>query len=128
VSRFTQITQHDDLIALLRDMQARNAEITAGAIVSVQGLPIAAQLPRHANEGIVSAMSAALLSVSVRACQELERGIMKRLVIDGNKGLFICQAAGQNSILAILTSAGAKLGMIYMDLDKYCTKIAKILG
>nr|MDO8114778.1 roadblock/LC7 domain-containing protein [Candidatus Sigynarchaeota archaeon] len=118
----------DELISLLRDMQANNSSITAGAIMSVQGLPIASQLPRNANEGIVSAISAALLSVAQRGCEELERGTMKRLIVEGSTGTFICQSAGQNSILAILASPDAKMGMLYLDLDKYTKKIAAILG
>ncbi len=118
----------EELVALLRDMQANNSSITAGAIMSVQGLPIASQLPRNANEGIVSAISAALLSVAQRGCEELERGTMKRLIVEGSSGLFLTQSAGQNSILAILAGTDAKLGMIYLDMDKYCKKIAAILG
>ncbi len=118
----------EELVALLRDMQAQNGSITAGAIMSVQGLPIASQLPRNANEGIVSAISAALLSVAQRGCEELERGTMRRLIVEGTGGLFLTQSAGQNSILAILASTDAKLGMIYLDMDKYTKKIAAILG
>jgi predicted regulator of Ras-like GTPase activity (Roadblock/LC7/MglB family) len=118
----------EELVALLRDMQAQNGFITAGAIMSVQGLPIASQLPRNANEGIVSAISAALLSVAQRGCEELERGMMRRLIVEGTTGIFITQAAGQNSILAILATPEAKMGMLYLDLDKYTKKIAAILG
>ncbi|MHA1792486.1 MAG: roadblock/LC7 domain-containing protein [Promethearchaeota archaeon] len=118
----------EDLVEILREMQANNGEITAGAIVSVQGLPIASQLPRNANEGIVSAMAAALLSVSIRACEELERGNINRLIVEGNDGFFICQGAGQNSILTILATANAKLGMLYLDMEKACKKIEQILG
>ncbi len=109
-------------------MQGNNPEIVAGAIMSVQGLPIASALPRTANEGIVSAMAAALTSVSIRACEELGRGIMKRLLVEGNNGMFICQTAGQNSILTVLTAQEAKLGMVYLDLDKYTKRIGDILG
>jgi predicted regulator of Ras-like GTPase activity (Roadblock/LC7/MglB family) len=118
----------EELLMLLREMQANNNSITAGAIMSVQGLPIASQLPRNANEGIVSAISAALLSVAQRGCEELDRGAMKRLVVEGVNGVFITQAAGQNSILAILASPESKLGMLYLDLDKYTKKISAILG
>ncbi|MHA1683115.1 MAG: roadblock/LC7 domain-containing protein [Promethearchaeota archaeon] len=118
----------DQLISILRDMQANNGEITAGSIVSVQGLPIASQLPRESNEGIVSAMAAALLSVSMRACEELGRGIMKRLIVEGDMGFFICQYAGEHAILTILSSGDAKLGMLYLDMEKACKEIAKVLG
>ncbi|MBN2152849.1 MAG: roadblock/LC7 domain-containing protein [Candidatus Lokiarchaeota archaeon] len=107
---------------------ANNGSVTAAAIMSVQGLPIASQLPRNANEGIVSAISAALLSVAQRGCEELERGTMKRLIVEGTAGVFITQGAGQNSILAILATDEAKMGMLYLDLDKYTKKIAAILG
>ncbi|MBD3185327.1 hypothetical protein GF325_00750 [Candidatus Bathyarchaeota archaeon] len=118
----------DQLVELLREMQANNAEITAGSIVSVQGLPIASQLPRTSNEGIVSAMAAALLSVSMRACEELQRGTMRRLIVEGDAGVFVCQYAGEHAILTILATAEAKMGMLHLDMAKACKNIEKILG
>ncbi|MFX1394184.1 MAG: roadblock/LC7 domain-containing protein [Promethearchaeota archaeon] len=116
-----------ELIELLRKMEAVNADIQGSAIVSVQGLPICSVLARDVNDGIVSAMSAAILSVSERAVEELARGDLKRILIEGVDGTIILSKAGTNAILATLTSASASLGMVFLNIDSVSKKISELL-
>ena len=116
-----------ELIELLRKMEAVNADIQGSAIVSVQGLPICSVLARDVNDGIVSAMSAAILSVSERAVEELARGDLKRILIEGVDGTIILSKAGTNAILATLTSAQASLGMVFLNIDSVSRKISELL-
>ena len=116
-----------ELIELLRKMEAVNADIQGSAIVSVQGLPICSVLARDVNDGIVSAMSAAILSVSERAVEELARGDLKRILIEGVDGTIILSKAGSNAILATLTSASASLGMVFLNIDSVSKKISELL-
>ena len=116
-----------ELIELLRKMEAVNADIQGSAIVSVQGLPICSVLARDVNDGIVSAMSAAILSVSERAVEELARGDLKRILIEGVDGTIILSKAGSNAILATLTSAQASLGMVFLNIDSVSRKISELL-
>ena len=116
-----------DLIELLRKMEAVNADIQGSAIVSVQGLPICSVLARDVNDGIVSAMSAAILSVSERAVEELARGNLKRILIEGVDGIIILSKAGNNAILATLTKGDASLGMVFLNIQSVSQKIADLL-
>ncbi|TFG29892.1 MAG: hypothetical protein EU532_02200 [Promethearchaeota archaeon] len=116
-----------DLIELLRQMEAINSEIQGSAIVSVQGLPICSVLSRDVNDGIVSAMSAAILSVSERAVDELARGELKRILIEGDDGIIILSRAGSNAILATLTKANPSLGMVFLNIESVSRKIAELL-
>ncbi len=116
-----------ELIELLRQMEAVNSEIQGSAIVSVQGLPICSVLARDVNDGIVSAMSAAILSVSERAVDELARGDLKRILIEGEEGIIILSKAGANAILATLTRANPSLGMVFLNIDSVSRKIAELL-
>ena len=116
-----------ELIELLRKMEAVNAEIQGSAIVSVQGLPICSVLARDVNDGIVSAMSAAILSVSERAVEELARGNLKRILIEGDEGTIILSKAGENAILATLTKADAALGMVFLNIESVSKKISTLL-
>ena len=118
---------NSDLIELLRKMEAVNADIQGSAIVSVQGLPICSVLARDVNDGIVSAMSAAILSVSERAVEELARGNLKRILIEGVDGIIILSKAGNNAILATLTKADASLGMVFLNIQSVSQKIADLL-
>ena len=108
-------------------MEAVNSDIQGSAIVSVQGLPICSVLARDVNDGIVSAMSAAILSVSERAVEELARGDLKRILIEGVAGTIILSKAGSNAILATLTSADASLGMVFLNIDSVSKKISELL-
>ena len=116
-----------ELIELLRQMEAVNSEIQGSAIVSVQGLPICSVLARDVNDGIVSAMSAAILSVSERAVEELARGELKRILIEGLEGIIILSRAGNNAILCTLCNAEASLGMVFLNIQSVSRRIAELL-
>ena len=116
-----------ELTDLLRNLEAINSDIQGSAIVSVQGLPICSALSRDVNDGIVSAMSAAILSVSERAVQELARGILQRILIEGIDGIIILSRAGENAILCTLAKADASLGMVFIHITSVSKKIATLL-
>ena len=116
-----------ELTDLLRRMEATNSDIQGSTIVSVQGLPICSVLSRDINDGIVSAMSAAILSVSERAVEELARGDLKRILIEGVDGTIILSKAGENAILAVLISSDASLGMVFLTIQSVSKKISDLL-
>jgi len=116
-----------ELTDLLRQMEAVNPDIQGSAIVSVQGLPICSALARDVNDGIVSAMSAAILSVSERAVEELARGDLKRILIEGVDGIIILSKAGENAILCTLARSDASLGMVFLNIQSVSKKIAELL-
>ena len=116
-----------ELTDLLRQMEAVNPNIQGSAIVSVQGLPICSALARDVNDGIVSAMSAAILSVSERAVEELARGDLKRILIEGVDGIIILSKAGENAILCTLAKSDASLGMVFLNIQSVSNKIAELL-
>ncbi len=116
-----------ELTDLLRNLEAVNSDIQGSAIVSVQGLPICSALSRGVNDGIVSAMSAAILSVSERAVQELARGNLQRILIEGIEGIIILSRAGENAILCTLARPDASLGMVFIHIQSVSKKIATLL-
>ena len=116
-----------ELVELLRKLEAVNSEIQGSAIVSIQGLPICSVLAKDVNDGIVSAMSAAILSVSERAVEELSRGDLKRILIEGNDGLIILSKAGENAILCVLCKPDSSLGMVFLNIQSVSKKIAGLL-
>ncbi|MBD3198130.1 MAG: hypothetical protein GF317_23975 [Candidatus Lokiarchaeota archaeon] len=116
-----------ELTSLLRNLEAVNSDIQGSAIVSVQGLPICSALSGEVNDGIVSAMSAAILSVSERAVQELARGVLKRILIEGGDGIIILSRAGENAILCTLAKESASLGMVFLNIQSVSQKISELL-
>lgn len=116
-----------ELTEILKNMQAVNNEIQGSSVVSVQGLPICSVLSKDVNDGIVSAMSAAILSVSERAVEELARGDLKRILIEGVDGIIILSKAGENAILCTLAKSDASLGMVFLNIQSVSKKIAMLL-
>jgi len=112
---------------LLETISAENDEIQGSTIVSTQGLPIVSLLEKGANDGIISAMSAAIQSVGQRAAEELKRGKLKRILLEGDNGTMIMTAAGPNAILVTLAKADASLGVIFMLMESLANKIEAIL-
>jgi len=117
----------DQLTELLRKLESVNSDVQGSSIVSVQGLPICSALARDVNDGIVSAMSAAIQSVSERAVEELARGSLKRILIEGEEGTIILSKAGNNAILCVLCKEGAKLGMVFLNIQSVAKKVAELL-
>ncbi len=112
---------------LLEQALAENSEVQGATIVSTQGLPITSLMDREANEGIISAMTAAIQSVSMRASEELHRGTLERILLEGDQGIMIMCAAGENAILVTLVEKNASLGLIFMLMTSLAKKIAKTL-
>ena len=64
----------DEMVRHLKALQMNTPDIEASAVVSVDGLIMASQLPADVEEDRVSAMSAAMLSLGDRIANELKRG------------------------------------------------------
>ena len=117
----------DQLTELLRTLESVNSDVQGSSIVSVQGLPICSALARDVNDGIVSAMSAAIQSVSERAVEELARGALKRIHIEGEDGIIILSKAGNNAILCVLAKPNANLGMLFINIQSVAKKVSELL-
>jgi len=111
----------------LKRMGEVNSDIQGSAIVSVQGLPICSVLARDVNDGIVSAMSAAILSVSERTLKELARGDLRRILIEADDGIIILSKAGSKAILCTLAKSNASLGMVFLNIQSVSNRIAELL-
>ena len=112
---------------ILREIELTTRYVEACAIISVQGLPIASAMPEGVNDEILAAMAAAILSIGERAANELSRGKLNRILIEGEKGYLILKGASENSILAVLTTKSANLGMVFLVMERASEKIRKII-
>lgn len=119
---------YNDDVKRRRNFFGFNPDIEGSIIVSKDGEPIYSALARDINEELVSAMSAAILSVSERALKELVRGDLKRILIESVDGIIILSEAGENAILCTLARSDASLGMLFLNIEHTSKKIAKILS
>ncbi len=111
----------------LHTLRVSSPDIEASAVVSVDGLTIASDLPHEVEEDRVSAMSAAMLSLGDRIAEELTRGTLDQVYIHGNRGYVLLMSAGSEAVLTALAQKDAKLGMVFLELRRAAADIAAIM-
>ncbi len=117
----------DDLNRVLRALLSGTPEIEAAAVISEDGLVIASALPQHIEELRVAGMSATLLSLGTRAATEVGRGALEQVLIRGAKGYIVMVNAAPGTLLLVLTTGEAKLGLIFLDMKRAAAEVTKIL-
>jgi predicted regulator of Ras-like GTPase activity (Roadblock/LC7/MglB family) len=106
---------------------AQTPEIEAAAVVSFDGLPMAAALPPSMDEDRVAAMSAALLSLGERAAQGLGRGELSQVYIEGDSGTVFLVSCDDEAVLVAVASKGAKVGMMLYEVRRAAAAVADVL-
>jgi len=106
---------------------SQTPEIEAAAVVSFDGLPMAAALPPSMDEDRVAAMSAALLSLGERAAQGLGRGELSQVYIEGDNGTVFLISADDEAVLVAVATKGSKVGMMLFELKRAAALIANVL-
>jgi uncharacterized protein len=117
----------EQLVERLRDLQASSGDVEAAAIVSVDGLSMASSLPADIEEDRVSAMSAAMLSLGERISSELGRGELEQVMVKGESGYVILTAVGEEAVLTVLARKDAKLGLIFLDINRTVGALTNIV-
>lgn len=111
----------------LRALLASTPEIQGAALVSDDGLIIASVLAPPAEEDRVAAMSAALLSLGERIARELGRGTLEQVYIKGHQGFALLTAANARTVLTIMASNEARLGLLLLELRKAVNDLQPLL-
>ncbi len=117
----------EQMIARLRDLRISTPDIEASAVVSVDGLIIASDLPADVEEDRVSAMSAAMLSLGERIAGELGRGMLDQVYIRGDNGYVILMSVGEEAVLTSLARKDAKLGLVFLDMRRAAGDLARLI-
>lgn len=120
------ITQFNNI---LDELHANSAEIEASAIITDDGMMMASHLPVVAvNEERISAMSAALLSVSERMIETLLGNKSERVIVQSKAGYVIVSATAKNLLLTVMACPSAKLGMVFHDINKTSQSVQELLN
>lgn len=112
---------------ILRNLRSVSPDIIGSAMVSTDGFVIASLLPNEIDEELVSGMAAALLGVGERIAHELMGGQMEQTYVRGKQGYVILNAVGSESLLIVLTTPDAKLGLVFLDIRRRVGELAKIV-
>ena len=111
----------------LRDLLSATEDLEAAAVVSFDGLPMAASLPAGMDEDRVAAMSAALLSLGERATEGLGRGSLSQVFIEGENGTVFLVSAEDEAVLVAVATKGAKTGLMLYEVKRAAAQVADAL-
>jgi uncharacterized protein len=117
----------DHLNNILSTLNGSSADIEASAVISKDGLMMASLMPRGLDPDRVGAMSAALLSLGERTLSELERGDLDQVLVKGGRGYVMMAQAGPEAVLTVLTSADARLGLVFLDAKRAADDLAQVI-
>ena len=117
----------DMLNSILSDLNGTSADIDASAVISTDGLVMAAALPADMDEDRVGAMSAAMLSLGDRTAQELARGSLEQVLVKGEQGYVLMTYAGADSVITVVAKPRAKLGLIFLDVKRAAEAIGQVI-
>ena len=112
---------------ILQTFVSTTADIQGAALVTPDGLPLAANLPGQMDEERVSAMSAAMLSLGERIGDELARGAIDRIFVDGGEGYCVLTSCGAEAVFLVLASASAKQGVLQLEIKRAVAELKLVL-
>ncbi len=117
----------EKLSMVLQNFVSGTTDVQGAALVTPDGLPLAATLPGGMDEERVSAMSASMLSLGERIGMELARGTIDRIFVEGNKGFGILTGCGQDAVLLVLASESAKQGLLMLEIKRVLAELKLIV-
>jgi predicted regulator of Ras-like GTPase activity (Roadblock/LC7/MglB family) len=118
-------TKNEKLSELLK-MLRKTGNIKGSAIISVDGLLIASDI-YGADEDTFAAMSAAMFGSAETAVSELKQGKLNQVIVEAEKCKVISVAAGEKTILVMLTEPKINLGLALLELSKTAQRIESII-
>lgn len=116
------------LEGILQNLVTSTSDVQGAALVSPDGLALASTLPSGMDEERVAAMSAAMLSLGERIGNELVRGTIDRLYVEGDLGYGILTSCGEEAVLLVLADKKAKQGVLMLEIKRVAIDLKKALA
>jgi predicted regulator of Ras-like GTPase activity (Roadblock/LC7/MglB family) len=121
-------TLQDKLNEVLDQFEKSIPSVEATALFDMDGLVIASRLKGGVDDQRIGAMAAAILSISSRSGDELERGTLERVLIEGEKGSMVIMSVGAEIVLVALVGKQVKLGILFYECRRCIAEIMGIMG
>ncbi|MDJ0714493.1 MAG: roadblock/LC7 domain-containing protein [Prochloraceae cyanobacterium] len=111
----------------LENFIRKTPDVEGALLVTYDGLSIASVIPSNLDEERTSAMSAAMLSLGDRIARELNRGVIERILVSGEKGYSILVGCGEDILLLTLANSDAKEGILFLSIKRLVQEIQSLL-
>ncbi len=113
---------------LLSNFRNTAPGVIGAAIVNIDGFAIASELPESVQERRVAAMAAAMLALGEQTTNELSHGDLDRVFVEGNDGTTIIMNAGTEAVLSAVVRKDAKLGLVFLQMERTVESIQTAMG
>ena len=101
--------------------------VQGATLVTPDGLSLASVLPNAMDDEKVSAMSAAMLSLGERIGNELSRGSIDRIYVEGDKGCGVLTNCGDDAVLLVLANESVKQGLLMLEIKRLTEELKLVL-
>lgn len=122
------MTTNSKIQECLRRLRTTSPEIVGSCVVSTDGFIVASMLPSDVDEEVVSAMAAAMLGVGERIASELRDAPLEQTYVRTPNGYVIVNSVGSDSLLVVITTENAKLGLVFLDIKRRLTELEEHLA
>ncbi len=112
---------------ILQNFVSGTNDIQGTTLVSPDGLSLASVLPNAMDDEKVSAMSAAMLSLGERIGNELSRGSIDRIYVEGNQGYGVLTNCGNDAVLLVLANHSVKQGLLMLEIKRLTEELKLVL-
>ena len=113
---------------IVQKFVSNTSEIQGAALVTPDGLSLSAVLPGSMDEERTAAMSAAMISLGERIGQELSRGLVEKIVVEGEQGYGVMVSCGEDAVLLVLASKQAKQGLLFLEIKRIVKSLTPLLS
>lgn len=122
------MAQASMLTEIVQKFVSATPDLQGAALVTPDGLSLTSVLPANMDEERTAAMSAAMLSLGERIGQELSRGNIERIVIEGEKGYSVMVSCGEDAVLLVLAAKEAKQGLLFLEIKRIVKDLAPLMS
>jgi predicted regulator of Ras-like GTPase activity (Roadblock/LC7/MglB family) len=122
------MAQASMLTEIVQKFVSATPDLQGAALVTPDGLSLTSVLPGNMDEERTAAMSAAMLSLGERIGQELSRGNIDRIVIEGEKGYSVMVSCGEDAVLLVLAAKEAKQGLLFLEIKRIIKDLAPLMS
>ncbi len=92
--------------------------VYGSAIIDREGGILKSDLPSEVHEETFGIMCATIMGASNSANSELERGSVKRIIVDSKEGKIILSNPGENIIFSVVVDTSERLGVLFEEINK----------
>ena len=114
--------------SILRDFVTDTRHVQGAVLVTLEGLPIAGRLPDTLDMARAAAMAAAVMTIGDRVGEDIQRGPVQQMLVQGSAGYSILSVCGDEALFVALTSLDIQQGLLLIEIKRIVEEISQIMS